>query len=133
METTGKIILEELHKLWKHHASNLKDLYQRKENPAGHNYNINIIFIIGQPVMIKNHVCHTSNPNMYWTTRYYKYVMTTILLITPNGKERKTIMSNLAAQQNLLKCFEFISELNKTKCKNYSYSLRLHPNSKFKV
>ena len=28
----GKIVLEELHKLWKHHTNHLKEIYQRNEH-----------------------------------------------------------------------------------------------------
>ena len=49
----GKIILEELHKLWKHHTAHLKDLCQRKEN-TGHNHSNSTKFEIGQPVVVKN-------------------------------------------------------------------------------
>ena len=52
METKEeKIILEGLHKLWKHHAAHLKDSHQRKENPMD-----TIITIVENcsPVMGKN-------------------------------------------------------------------------------
>ena len=63
-------MLEELHKLWKHHAAHLEDLHQRKENPTEQNHNNIANFEIGQPVMLKKSHIILLNPNIYWTTRY---------------------------------------------------------------
>ena len=55
----GKIVLEELHKLWKHHAKHLKEMHQRNKHmdqQISKNYPK---FEIGQLVMVKNHACHT--------------------------------------------------------------------------
>ena len=57
-----KIILEELHKLWKQHAVHSQGLCQRKRNPTGYNHSNNEKFKIGQPVIVKNHACHTFEP-----------------------------------------------------------------------
>ena len=76
MDIIEKTLLEELHKLLKHHAAHLKKLCQGNENPNEQiNYN-STKFEIGQPVMVKNHACHTLNLNIYWITWYYKYLMT---------------------------------------------------------
>ena len=57
-----KTELEEPHKLWKCHAAYLKDFYQRKGNPTGHNHNNTTKFKIGQPVIVKYHAHHTFEP-----------------------------------------------------------------------
>ena len=99
----GKIILEKLHKLWKHHAEHLKDLCQWTENPTEHNHNNSTEFEIGQPVVVKNHACHTFKPK-YLLDDKLKYLITAVLLITPNGKGKPILMMlNLEAQQNLSK------------------------------
>ena len=55
----GKIVLGELHKLWKHHAKHLKEMHQRNEHIDHQISKKNPKFQISQPVMVKNHAHHT--------------------------------------------------------------------------
>ena len=54
----GKIILEDLHKLWKQHTAHLKELFQRIENHTEQNHNSGIKFEIGKPIIVKSNACH---------------------------------------------------------------------------
>ena len=82
-----KIILEELHKLWKHHTAHLKELHQKNENSTGQNPNNSTKFEIGQPVMVKNHTCHIFKPKYLLDYKVLKINASTLLLIILNGKE----------------------------------------------
>ena len=55
----GKIIMEELHKLWKHHPNYLRKMHQRDEHLDHQIGNNNPKFEVDQPVMVKNHACHS--------------------------------------------------------------------------
>ena len=84
--------MEQLYKLLKHHITHLKDLHQRKENPTEQNQNSSMTFGNGQPVMIKNHAYHTFEPKYLLDYNVLKILNdSTLLFITPNGKERKNI------------------------------------------
>ena len=55
-------MLEELHKLYKHHTTHIKDLCQRKENLTKQNHKNSTKFEIGQPIMVKYHTHYTVKP-----------------------------------------------------------------------
>ena len=84
-------------------------------------------FKIGQPVMVKKHVCHTFEPKYLLD---YKVLNTinerAILLTTPNGKERKININNLKPCSTIeLKdnaWYSFLGSL-KTKGQNLYYNL----------
>ena len=105
MTNKGKIILDELHKLWKHYAAHLKELYQRKEyiESAKSIKMIQILKLANQS-WLKYHARHTFEPKYLLDYKVLKTINdNTLLLIMPNGKERKTNlkMLNLAVQQSL--------------------------------
>ena len=83
--------MEEFHKLWKHHAKHIKELCQRNEHMDQQINEENPKFQIGHPVMIMIHACHTFEPKYLLDQRKFKILNdSTLLLVTPNGKERKT-------------------------------------------
>ena len=99
----GKIVLEELYKLRKQYTTHLKEMHQRNGYMDHQIENDNLTFEVGQSVMVRNHACHTFEPKFqldYWVLQIpYD---NTVLLVTPDGKERKWIlmMSNHVAHQN---------------------------------
>ena len=127
-------MLEELHKSWKHLTAHLKELHQRKEEHTDHNHNNSTKCEIGQPVMVNNHTCHTFKPKYLLNYKVLKILNdSTLLLITPNGKERITNIYNVkkCSTTELVKNAwnSFLSSI-KTKHQNFNYSLRCGPNSK---
>ena len=54
----GKVVLEELHKLWKHHTNHLKEMCLWNEHMNHQISSNNPKFEIGQLVMVKNHAHH---------------------------------------------------------------------------
>ena len=82
--------MEELHKLWKHHTKHLKEMYHRNEHMDQQIGNNNLKFEIDQPIMVKNHACHKFEPKCLLDYGMLKILNdNTLLLVTPNGKERK--------------------------------------------
>ena len=123
--------MEELHKLWNHHTAHLKELHQRKEYTDQQNNKNNTKLKIGQPVMVKNHACHTFEPKHLLDYKILKIVNdSTLLLITPNGKERKE-NSNDVKRGSTTELVENVWDLFlgsiKTKCQDYRYNLRPKP------
>ena len=73
-----------------HHATHLKELHQRKKCKYQQINNDNTKFKISQPVMVKNHAHHTVEPKYLLDYKVLKILNdSTLLLMTPNGKERK--------------------------------------------
>ena len=68
----GKILLEELHKLWKHHVAHLRELHQRKEYTDQQINKNSIKFKIGQTVMVKNYTLHTYEPKYLLDYKVWK-------------------------------------------------------------
>ena len=62
-EKKDKIILEELHKLWKHCATYLRDKHNRKDDCTPSKPTSNAKFEIGQAVVVRNHACQTLSLN----------------------------------------------------------------------
>ena len=58
----GKMVLEELHKLWKHHAKHLKEMHQRNEHVDQQISKNNLKFELSRPVIVKNHAHCTFKP-----------------------------------------------------------------------
>ena len=84
------MILEELHKLWKHHTAHPRGLTQREENTDQQIKVNNAKFEICQPVMVKNHAHHTFEPKYLLEYKVLKIInVSTLLLISSKGKERK--------------------------------------------
>ena len=76
---------------------------QRNEYMDHQNSNNNPKFEIGQIVMVKNHAFHTFKSKYLLDYRVKKIINDiTLLLDTPNGKERKNILmlSNHVAHRN---------------------------------
>ena len=86
--------------------------------------------------MVKSMHIILLNPFIYCTTRYKIFNDSILLLITPNGKERKTTINDFKpySTTELVENagISFLSSI-KTKCLNYNCSLRSCSNSKFKV
>ena len=92
----GKIILEELCKLGKHHKAYLRELCQRKEYTDQQINKNNTKIANGQPVIVKYHACHTFNPKYLLDYKVSKVIKDNILLLVmPNGKERKTNINDV--------------------------------------
>ena len=88
----GKIVLEELHKLWKHHAKHIRQLCQRNEHKDQQINKHNPKFEIGQPVMVKNHVCHTFETKYLLDYRELKILNdSTVLLVMQMERKEKQI------------------------------------------
>ena len=68
-----KILLEELYKLWKHHAKYPKKLHQRDEHTDQQITKNNPKFEMGHLVMIKNHAHHTFESKYLPDSRILKY------------------------------------------------------------
>ena len=87
--------MEELHKLWKHHTNHLTEMHQRNENKDVQSYNNNPKFEVGQPV-VRNHVCCTFEPKYLLDYRVLQMLNdSTLLLVTPDGKERKANINDV--------------------------------------
>ena len=75
----GKIILQELHKLWKHHTTQLRELHQRNEYEM--NLQTNKLLEIIKSLKVARQLWSRTmdviilNQNMYWITEYWKYLM----------------------------------------------------------
>ena len=83
--------MEELHKLWRHHALHSKELHQWNENHIEQTCSNITKFETGQPVMVKNNVHHTFKPKYLLGFKVLKICNDrTVLLMRPNSKERKT-------------------------------------------
>ena len=76
--------MEEPYKLWKHHTAHLRELHQRKEYTDLQSNKNNTEFLIGQPVVYKNHAHHTFELKYLLDYKVLKIINnSTILLITP--------------------------------------------------
>ena len=79
-----KIVLEELHKLWKLHTNHLRKMHKRNEHkdvPSGNN---NLKFEVRQLVMIKDHANCTLEPKYLVDYRVQQILNdNTHLLVTP--------------------------------------------------
>ena len=89
----GNTVLEELHKLWKHHTDHLremvKEMSMRMFKAATIAPSLKVV-TTGQPVMVRNHACHTFEPKHLLDYRILQILNdSTLLLVTPNGKESK--------------------------------------------
>ena len=85
----GKIVLEELYKLWKHHANHLNGIHQRNEHMNNQSSNNNPKFKIGQAVIVKNHALHTLEPKYLLDYRVQSTTIlsdSTLLLVAPIRK-----------------------------------------------
>ena len=87
--------------------------------------------------MVQNCAHFTFEPKYLLDYKVLKILNdSTIFLITPNGKERKTNSNNVKpySTPELVKntCNSLLSSI-KTKCQNHNYSLRPCLNSKFKI
>ena len=58
----GKIALEELQKLSKHHANHPREMHQRNEHMDDQIGNNNSTFKVGQPIKIRNYAHCTFEP-----------------------------------------------------------------------
>ena len=69
--------------------------------------------------MVKNHVCHTLKPKYLLEYNILKILSdSTLMLITPNGKERKANINDVkpcSRTELIKKCSELIFKLNKNK------------------
>ena len=89
---------------------------------------ITLNFKIGQAVMVKNHAHHTFDPKYLMVYRVPKTLhKSTLLLVTPNGREQKMNIDNVKPCTTL-ELFEntwnLFLESMKTKCLNHDYKLR---------
>ena len=92
----GKTVLEKCNKLWKHHAIHLKEMNQRNEHRDQQTRRTDPKFKIDQPVMVKNHACHTFEPKYLPDYRVPKILNDrTVLLVALNGKKRKTNINDV--------------------------------------
>ena len=81
--------------------------------------------------MVKNHACHTFEPEYLLDYKVVKIINdSTLLLITPNGKERKTNINDVkyCSTTELVENTwgSFLGSI-KTKCQNCTYNLRPQP------
>ena len=77
-------------------CSTLKGLMPKERKPTRHVCNSSTKLKIGQPVMVKNHACHTFDPKYLLDYKVLKILNdSTLLLITPNGKEGKTNINDV--------------------------------------
>ena len=85
-------MLVELHNLGMHHAWLLKDARQCRDVPVDDiNDDAAPIFKPGQPIMVKHHARHTFEAKYLSVYRVLHLLKKcTLLLLTPDGKERKT-------------------------------------------
>ena len=91
----GKIILEEFHILWKHHNKHLKEMHQGNEHMYQQISKNNPKFESGQQVMVKKHACCTFKLQYLLDYKELKILNdSTLLLVTTNGKEKKTDINN---------------------------------------
>ena len=98
----------------------------KERNCTGCNHNNSEKFKIDQPGMVKNHVCHAFKPTHLLDYNVVRILNdSTLLLITPNCKERKTNISNVkpCSTVELVKNAwnSFLGPL-KTKHQNCNYS-----------
>ena len=96
--------MEELYKLWKHHTTHVRELCQRKEYTEQQVNKNNTKFKLGQPVMVKNHACQTSEPKYLLDNKVFIIINdSTLFLISQMEKKEKQIlkMLNLAVKQSL--------------------------------
>ena len=103
----GKIVLEDLHKFWKHHAQNTsKKCIKEMSTWANKLVRITQIWNMAQPVMVKNHARHTFEPKYLLDYRVLKiHNDSTLLLVTAEweGKEKELLMmSNLESTSELI-------------------------------
>ena len=70
----GKMVLEELLKLWKHHTNLLKEMHQRNKHTDNQHSNNNPKSEIGKLVMVTNHACQTLEPKYLLDYRVLKYL-----------------------------------------------------------
>ena len=90
------MILEEPHKLGKHHTACLRKLDEREEYADQQINKINTKAKIGHPVMVKNHACHTFQLKDLLDYKILKVNNhSTLLLLIPGGKERKTNINDI--------------------------------------
>ena len=88
--------MEELYKSWKHHATHLKELHQRKEHKDQQIIKHSTKFEIGSPVMVKNNAHHTFELKCLLDYGVLKILNDgSLLLIMPNGKEGKTNINDI--------------------------------------
>ena len=81
--------------------------------------------------MVKNHACHTFEPEYLVDYRVLKILnVSTLLLVTPNRKERKTNINDvkLCSSLELIEnaCNSFVGSI-KSNCQNCTYNLRPRP------
>ena len=80
-DSKGKIILAELHKLWKHHAAYLKEVLNRKDNYSPFKPKRNTKFKIGKAEMVKSHTHQTFEPKYLMDLRVLKIINERKLLL----------------------------------------------------
>ena len=124
----GKIILEQLHKLWKDHSAHLIELHQRKEYTHQQINKNNTKFEISQAVKVKYHACHSFEPKYLLDYKVLKMINdSTLLVIVPYGNEWKTNF-NYAKPCSTTEPVDnvwdsFLGSI-KTIHQNYTYNLR---------
>ena len=87
----GQIILEDIHKLWKHHAAHIREIYQRKQSTNEQINKDNAKFKTGQPVMVKNHACYTFEPEYIMAYKVLKYLTTAHFANNTKWKRKRNI------------------------------------------
>ena len=91
-----KIILAELHKLWKHHTVYLKNIHYREDGSKPYKPRNNTTFEIGQTIMVKHHVPYVFECKYLMHYRVLKILNdSSLLLVTPNDTEHKTNMNDV--------------------------------------
>ena len=84
------IVLEVLHKLWKHHTKHLRKWHQRNEHKDQHINKDNPKFKIGQSFIVKNHTHNTFEPKYLLDYRVLKVLNDSIFLLTmPHRKKNE--------------------------------------------
>ena len=124
----GKIVLEELHKLWKQHTKHLKEMHNRNLHKDQQISKNNQKFEICQQAMVKNHAHHTFEPRYLLDYRILKIPNdSTLLLVTLDEKEKKTNINDakMCSTPELIGN-SFVSSI-KTNWQNSKYKLRPWP------
>ena len=87
-----QLMLVKLHKLWMHHAQLQKDTRQCRDITVDYiSGDAEPMFKPGPPVIVRHHTRHTFEAKYLSDYRFlYQVNECTLLLLTPDGKERKT-------------------------------------------